>query len=896
MNDLGVTLIWLAGRVTVVSAVVLIADAVLRTRRRNHSPSFIGIVTVLALTIALISPWPRWDFESSGEDSVSVTDTAAANATDRPRSAALIDAPQTAGQSDVELEPPWSAAVTGFMNGLGRDLDPPAASAPVERTPGLRWTGWFAIIFFVAADAGTLGLLFGWLSVKRSVRRSVVVHDAGLQQELEILQAQMSCPSRIELRESTELSSAATLGIFRPLILLPATWREWTDDELRTVLAHEIAHIRSGDSFAWLLAQLGLLIHYYHPLVHWMVRRLGLDQELEADALAAQATGGPQSYLIHLAELAIRQPTTSVAWPARAFLPTRGTLLRRIEMLKEPRGGAEVFSAWRRRMVVVATLVTALFVAGIRRPDAQVAAAEPAPDPRPASVAEDLFNLEGVARDTRLLFGVRPAELIARKDLKPVVELLQEQMNDAGFALSDLDQVLVMGIPMADREGRMSQPVLEFRFRKAPNASKYASWQVGGEVDDFSVDGVAVLAQFDPSETDRVSVVHMVDDRTFVSGQFRDVVRVVKSRKQPEWIGSLDAARTGQALVAMDVNFIRPEIERDFTRTPNPMLGMMRPLWQNTEMFILRAAVRDSLDLVLEGHAANEDSAAEIAQTVKNLLPVAKGLLAGSQQAVAQAPKEAQTLIQKSIMLTQQALETTKVTQDGTIASVTLGADGLGVATLTGLLLPAVKTAREAAMRSQSANNIKQIMLALHNYHDAYRAFPPAVLLGPDGKTKYSWRVAILPFIEQQALYRQYRFDEPWDSEANKKVLAQVPPVYQFPSEKGSQNASYFGLVGRQTGLGNTPGEGEKLREFTDGTANTIVIVEAKRDIPWTKPEDIPYADDGDLPKLGGYLPNGWNSGLGDGSVRFISEAVDEEVLRNLFRKDDGNPIDRQKL
>ena len=106
MNDLGVTLIWLAGRVTVVSAVVLIADAVLRTRRRNHSPSFIGIVTVLGLTIALISPWPRWDFESSGEDAVSVTDTAAANATDRPRSAASIDAPQTAGQSDVELEPP----------------------------------------------------------------------------------------------------------------------------------------------------------------------------------------------------------------------------------------------------------------------------------------------------------------------------------------------------------------------------------------------------------------------------------------------------------------------------------------------------------------------------------------------------------------------------------------------------------------------------------------------------------------------------------------------------------------------------------------------------------------------------------------------------------------------
>lgn len=563
-------------------------------------------------------------------------------------------------------------------------------------------------------------------------------------------------------------------------------------------------------------------------------------------------------------------------------------------MLKDLRYGAGVFSVWQRRLVVAATLLTALFVVGIRLPDAQVAAAEPTPNPVPA--AAGTFNLEAVASDARVLIGIRPGELVRRKGLKPIVDLMQESMQASGFALSDVEQMLVMGLPAADREGRMSQPVVELRFGKAPKVTQYASWQVGGNVDEYQLDGISVLAQSDPSETDRVQVVYVVDDRTFVSGQFRDVVRVVKSKKQPRWIGRLDEARTGQGLVAMDVKFVRPEIERNFTRGANPMLGMMRPLWMNADMFVIRAAIKDSFDVVLEGHAASEGNAEQLAQTVNNLLPVAKALLAGSQQVVAEASEEARPLVETSIMLMKQMLDTARVTQDGTKASFTLAADGTGVETLTGLLLPAVQAAREAAMRAQSANNIKQIMLAFHNYHDVHRSLPPAVLLGPDGKTRYSWRVAILPYLGQQNLYDQYRFNEPWDSEANKEVLNQVPPSYQFPSRKGTDHASYYALIGKQTGLGNTPGEGVEFRDFTDGTSNTIVIVEADRQIPWTKPVDIPYSDDADLPELGGFLSNGWHSGLADGSVRFISDSVDEQVLRNLFRKDDGNPIDDRKL
>ena len=83
---------------------------------------------------------------------------------------------------------------------------------------------------------------------------------------------------------------------------------------------------------------------------------------------------------------------------------------------------------------------------------------------------------------------------------------------------------------------------------------------------------------------------------------------------------------------------------------------------------------------------------------------------------------------------------------------------------LVALLLPAVQASREAARRAQCANNLKQIGLAFHNYHDAHKTFPPAYIPDKDGKPMHSWRVLILPYLEQQALYKRYNFDEPWDS------------------------------------------------------------------------------------------------------------------------------------
>lgn len=199
--------------------------------------------------------------------------------------------------------------------------------------------------------------------------------------------------------------------------------------------------------------------------------------------------------------------------------------------------------------------------------------------------------------------------------------------------------------------------------------------------------------------------------------------------------------------------------------------------------------------------------------------------------------------------------------------------------------------ALDAARKSQSKNNLKQLLLGIHNYHDTHKKFPQSAIVGPDGKTTHSWRVAILPFLNQTALYNQYKLDEPWDSPANQSVMNQMPAVFRHPNDlAGSTNAAYFGLVGPETAMGDSTKQ-TGMRDVTDGTSNTIFLVEAKRNIPWSKPEDISYATGGPIPQMGGHHNGGYHIGLADGATRFLSASVDQNTLRNLINRKDGQVV-----
>ena len=199
------------------------------------------------------------------------------------------------------------------------------------------------------------------------------------------------------------------------------------------------------------------------------------------------------------------------------------------------------------------------------------------------------------------------------------------------------------------------------------------------------------------------------------------------------------------------------------------------------------------------------------------------------------------------------------------------------------LLLPAVRRRARRPARAQCVNNLKQIALAMHNYHDANNAFPRPAITDKDGKPLLSWRVAILPYIEQQALYNKFKLDEPWDSPHNKALLKEMPPIYLCPSRPKAEpfTTTYRVFVGEGALFEN--GQGHRASQtITDGTSNTLMVVEAKEAVPWTKPDDLPF-DPAAKPSLfgaGSPHPGGFNALFADGSVRFIANAVDFNVFR----------------
>ncbi len=211
------------------------------------------------------------------------------------------------------------------------------------------------------------------------------------------------------------------------------------------------------------------------------------------------------------------------------------------------------------------------------------------------------------------------------------------------------------------------------------------------------------------------------------------------------------------------------------------------------------------------------------------------------------------------------------------------------IAVMTALLLPAVQAAREAARRAQCTNNQKQIALAMHNYEDQHGTFPPAAKCDADGKPLLSWRVLILPYLEQQVLYDEFHLDEPWDSPHNRPLADKIPSVFRCPSEPVVSDSltTYQVIVDPRSMFTGDP-TGVSIASITDGTSNTLLFVEAANAVPWSKPEDLSLASFDPLFGAGSKHPGGFNASMADGSIRFIKMSVAKQVFRALVTRNGG--------
>jgi hypothetical protein len=206
-------------------------------------------------------------------------------------------------------------------------------------------------------------------------------------------------------------------------------------------------------------------------------------------------------------------------------------------------------------------------------------------------------------------------------------------------------------------------------------------------------------------------------------------------------------------------------------------------------------------------------------------------------------------------------------------------------------------TAR-AAQRKQSTNKLGQIAEAMFRFEADAKTLPAAFAADREGKPLLSWRVALLLYLGQANLAAQFKLDEPWDSEINKRLIEKMPEVYKAP---GSKAAADFKTVYLTVRGDQTPFPGRKpiqLSSITDGMANTIMLVEASDDkaVTWTKPDDFEPDDKNPIAGLVRLQESEFLALFCDGHGRFIPQNVDPDDLKALFTRNGGELVDRSNL
>ncbi|MBL8821706.1 MAG: M56 family metallopeptidase [Planctomycetia bacterium] len=294
---------------------------------------------ILALSVLILFPLQLWNLPASWR---TATSTVTGNWT-------------VTTESETTLEPSTSLS--------------PVSAEPVSIPTGLSFGDVTSVVIALLAllvTASLLRWLLGIIALEHWRRSSVTIDDALLLQQASQLCEHMGIRQSVALRVSPFLGSPATIGWWRPTILLPATWTEWQKDECKAVLAHELAHVRNRDFPLWLAVQFAAALHTYHPLVRYLVRQLLGELELAADRLAAPFAGGTTHYMRTLCQLALRHGRRRAGTLTLALFPVQIPLSWRMMMLRSPKTFRLTHGIWSRLCLAGLLATLAVAISGFR--------------------------------------------------------------------------------------------------------------------------------------------------------------------------------------------------------------------------------------------------------------------------------------------------------------------------------------------------------------------------------------------------------------------------------------------------------------------------------------------------------------------------------------------------
>jgi hypothetical protein len=386
--------------------------------------------------------------------------------------------------------------------------------------------------------------------------------------------------------------------------------------------------------------------------------------------------------------------------------------------------------------------------------------------------------------------------------------------------------------------------------------------------------------------------VALLDDRSFVQGETGEVQSVAdrgRAKGEGPLTPALAAAAAGHAVAAGgDPPAVPAANNGQLPRGAEPF----RPLME--AQHVVATADPDGgkgFRGEVRFHYPGRAKVKEGAEALRALVKLAGGALDANAKELTASKENAR--VADLLRAAEAGLRDAAVETRGTDVRLAVAVKADPPALIAALAESAARS-RAAAGRAQSVNNLKQLGLAMHNYNDATRRFPPAATYDTDGKPLLSWRVLVLPYLDQNELYKQFRLDEPWDGPNNKKLLAKMPAVFASPDARWKPGETgYRAFHGKGAFF-----EGKKglpFASFTDGLSNTLMAVEAAESVPWTKPEELPFDPDRDVVRFG-FRKDGFLALLCDGSVHFIRYKIKPETLKHLIMRNDGFVIDDKEF
>lgn len=347
------------------------------------------------------------------------------------------------------------------------------------------------------------------------------------------------------------------------------------------------------------------------------------------------------------------------------------------------------------------------------------------------------------------------------------------------------------------------------------------------------------------------------------------------------------AGVSGEILAFADIDAIRPALNEAAQKIPSMLPPAINKLKQIPDM-IEAIEIGVKADGRIKTEVIVHTSDAELAKEAGRIITEALDFGAEMGIGILAAQMDFNDPVQEALIVYAQRMaddykQKLSPAVSGNKMTINIDEEATVLPVLIGLMLPAVQQTRTAARRTQSMNNSKQMALAMHNYASAHGKLPAQASYDSNGKPLLSWRVHMLPFMDEQELYDQFHLDEPWDSRHNKQLISKIPALYQSPSVVAAEGKTvYLGVAGEGMMFGSA---GRTFAEITDGSSNTAWIVEANQDqaVTWTEPRDWTPNESNPMDGLGRVNPGGFIVTFVDGSVRFINNDVDQKTWKSLL-------------